>query len=90
MRNRLIGMGWSWSILDSFAEQGRGEVLRNQIGAKLKACRALILVGEVSPGCCRQSIPRGAAPFFLTSSGLRKNQHMLQKVGQVMEKITVS
>jgi hypothetical protein len=40
----LIEMRWCWSLPDAFSEQGRSDVLRNRIRAKLQGCQALIFV----------------------------------------------
>ncbi len=44
LNSLLIKMGWCWSLPDAFSEQGRGDVLRNRIRAKLQGCQALIFV----------------------------------------------
>ncbi len=44
LNSLLIEMGWCWSLSDACSEQGRGDVLRNRIRAKLQGCQALMFV----------------------------------------------
>jgi hypothetical protein len=44
LNSLLIEMGWCWSLPDACSEQGRGDVLRDRIRAKLQGRQALIFV----------------------------------------------